>query len=198
MEEFKDLENLWKESATKIPTKKIDLSKIKNNRMKLKTTYTKGAALLVIIGIIVLALMSALDSEIKSTLVVTTMVVITAICFLQAILMFYTAKKIDRIDEAETPANHLKQWLNFREFQKKVQHWNMPVYYIALSITLGIYMYELLKNADLWKMLLTFAVSYSWMLFAYFYLGKKEMKKQDEKMNNIIGELQALESQFKV
>ena len=72
----------------------------------------------------------------------------------------------------------------------------MPVYYTLLSIALGVYMYELLKNADLWKMILTFAITYSWMLFAYFYLGKKEIKKQDAKLDGIISELKSLENQF--
>ena len=72
----------------------------------------------------------------------------------------------------------------------------MPVYYTLLSIALGVYMYELLKNADLWKMILTFAITYSWMLFAYIYLGQKEIKKQDAKLDGIISELKSLENQF--
>ena len=72
----------------------------------------------------------------------------------------------------------------------------MPVYYILLSAALGVYLYELLKNIDLWKIILAFAITYSWMFFAYFYLGKKEIKKQDAKMDGIISELKNLENQF--
>ena len=196
MEEFKELENLWKQSETKIPPQKTNISKIKNNRMKLKNTYTKGAILLILTGIFILGLMIFLDSNIKTILVVSSMIIISITCFLQAALMLFTANEIAKIDETQTPTFHLKQWQNFRAFQKKQRHWNMPVYYTLLSIALGVYMYELLKNVDLWKMILTFAITYSWMLFAYFYLGKKEIKKQDAKLDGIISELKSLENQF--
>ena len=196
MEEFKELENLWKQSETKIPPQKTNISKIKNNRMKLKNTYTKGAILLILTGIFILGLMIFLDSNLKTILVVSSMIIISITCFLQAALMLFTANEIVKIDETQTPSFHLKQWQNFRAFQKKQRHWNMPVYYTLLSIALGVYMYELLKNADLWKMILTFAITYSWMLFAYFYLGKKEIKKQDTKLDGIISELKSLANQF--
>jgi uncharacterized membrane protein YbjE (DUF340 family) len=196
MEEFKDLENLWKQSETKVPPQKTNISKIKNNRMKLKNTYTKGAILLILTGIFILGLMIFLDSNLKTILVVSSMIIISITCFLQAALMLFTANEIAKIDETQTPTSHLKQWQSFRVFQKKQRHWNMPVYYTLLSIALGVYMYELLKNADLWKMILTFAITYSWMLFAYFYLGKKEIKKQDAKLDGIISELKSLENQF--
>lgn len=196
MEEFKDLENLWKQSETKVPVQNTNISKIKNNRMKLKNTYTKGAILLILTGIFILGLMIFLDSNLKTILVVSSMIIISITCFLQAALMLFTANEIAKIDETQTPTFHLKQWQNFRAFQKKQRHWNMPVYYTLLSIALGVYMYELLKNADLWKMILTFAITYPWMLFAYIYLGKKEIKKQDAKLDGIISELKSLENQF--
>lgn len=196
MEEFKELENLWKQSETKIPPQKTNISKIKNNRMKLKNTYTKGAILLILTGIFILGLMIFLDSNLKTILVVSSMIIISITCFLQAALMLFTANEIAKIDETQTPTSHLKQWQSFRVFQKKQRHWNMPVYYTLLSIALGVYMYELLKNADLWKMILTFAITYTWMLFAYIYLGKKEIKKQDAKLDGIISELKSLENQF--
>ena len=124
------------------------------------------------------------------------MIIISLVCFLQAALMLYNARKISQIEETKTPSIHLQQWLNFREFQKKQRHWNMPVYYILLSVTLAVYLFELLKEAEMWKMILTFGVTYSWMLIAYFYFGRREVKKQDAKMDNIIAELKELETQF--
>ena len=73
----------------------------------------------------------------------------------------------------------------------------MPVYYVILSIAVGVYMYELLKATEAWKMGLAFGITYLWMFFAYFYLGKKEVKKQDAKLEGIISELRDLETQFR-
>lgn len=196
MEEFKELENLWKQSETVVPAKQANLTTIKSNRMKLKNTQVKGAVLLIITGVIILLIMIFLDPKLKTFPIVSSMIIISITCFLQAIIMLFTANKISTIDESQAPGLHLKQWQDFREFQKKLRHWNMPVYYVLLSIALGVYFYELLKNIDLWKMILAYIITYSWMLFAYFYLGKKEIKKQDAKLEGIITELKNLENQF--
>lgn len=196
MEEFKELENLWKQSKTEVPTEKTDLSKLQNNRTKMKNSNIKGALLLIITGILILVMMFLLDLKIKTTLVTFAMVIISAICFIQAGIMLFTAREISKIDETQTPSLHLKQWQNFREFQKRQRVWNMPVYYVLLSTALGIYMYELLKTVDLWKMILAFGVTYAWILFAYFYLGKKKIRKDDERLDSIISDLKQLEQQF--
>lgn len=196
MEEFKELENLWKQSETKVPTIQQNLTTIKSNRMKLKNTQIKGAVLLIITGIFILSIMIFLDSKLKTIPIISSMIIISITCFLQAVLMLFTAKEIANIDETQSPNLHLKQWQNFREFQKKIRTWNMPVYFILLSSALGVYFYELLKDIDLWKMILAYVITYSWMFFAYFYLGKKEIKKQDAKMDRIISELKNLENQF--
>lgn len=196
MEEFKDLEKLWKQFETKAPETNIDSTKIKNNRMKLLRTYTVGALLLILTAILILIIMSFLDAELQTPLVIGSMIIISVICILQASLMIFTAQKIKRIDESQTAAQHLRQWLQFREFQRKQRRWNMPVYYVLLSLAVGVYMFELLKNTDLWKMVLAFVITYSWLFSAYFYLGRKEVKKQDAKLDGIIFELKALENQF--
>ena len=196
MEEFKELENLWKQSETKHPTKDTKISKIKSNRIKLKNTYSKGAILLIVTGILILVMLFFLDSKLKTIPIILSIIIVSLTCFLQAFLMLFTANKISTIDETQTPSFHLKQWQNFREFQKNQRHWNIPVYYILLGSALGVYFYELLKNIDLWKMILAYVITYSWMLFAYFYLGKKEIKKQDAKLDHIISELKSLENQF--
>ena len=196
MEEFKDLENLWKQSKTEVPTEKTDPSKLQNNRTKMKNSNIKGAVLLIITGILILVMMFFLDLKIKTTLVTFAMIIMSAICFIQAAIMLFTAREISKIDETQTPTLHLRQWQNFRSFQKRQRQWNMPLYYVLLSTALGIYMYELLKTIDLWKMILAFAVTYAWILFAYFYLGKKKIKKDDERLDGIISELKQLEQQF--
>lgn len=196
MENFNELHDLWKQAETPAPKKTNYLSKIKTNKMTLQQNQTKQASILVFIGILILALMFSFEEKLQTLPIMAAMIIISSMCFLQAALMFYNARKISQIEETKTPSIHLQQWLNFREFQKKQRHWNMPVYYILLSVALAVYLFELLKEAEIWKMILTFGVTYSWMLIAYFYFGRREVKKQDAKMDNIIAELKELETQF--
>lgn len=196
MENFNELQDLWTKAETPAPKKTKNFSQIKTNKMKLQQNQTKQASILVMIGILILLLMFSFDENLQTIGIMSAMIIISTVCFLQAALMFYNVRKINAIEETKTPSVHLQQWLNFREFQKKQRHWNMPVYYILLSVALAVYLYELLKEAEMWKMILTFAVTYSWMLIAYFYFGRSEVKKQDAKMDVIIAELKELDTQF--
>lgn len=196
MEEFNKIEDLWKHTENKVPTKHRNLKAIKTNRMNLRNTNLFGALSLISTGIIMQLLKTQLDANIKAMPFHISLFLVSLICFLQAGIMLFLAKKINDIDETQKPIFHLQQWQNFRSSQMKLRKWNMPVYFILLSSALGIYMYELLKTEDLWKMILAFAVTYAWLLFAYFYLGKKRIKKDDERLDGIISELKQLEQQF--
>lgn len=196
MEEFKELENLWKTSKIETAPEKTDFKKIKNNRNKMESAYLRGAAMLFITGIIILLVMYFLEEKLQTITVITAMAMITVTCFLQAILMLFTAKKISDIDESQMPGVHLKQWQNFRIFQLNQRRWNMPLYFLVLGLSLGVYYLEILRNVELWKIILVYVITYSWMLFAYFYLGKKSMKKEDIRIEGIITELKNLENQF--
>lgn len=111
-------------------------------------------------------------------------------------LHFYNVKKINHIDETQTPEIHLKQWQDYQIFQKKQRHWNLPIYYLILGIAISVYLYEILKITDTWKMITAFAMTYGWFIISYFWLGKKQIKKQDAKIDGIINDLKNLENQF--
>ncbi|WP_285269435.1 hypothetical protein [Kaistella rhinocerotis] len=196
MDNFNELHDVWKQAKTPAPNRKNNLSQIKTNKMKLKQKEIKHASVLIFTGIFILGLMLSFDGKLQTLPIMSAMIIISLACFLQAAVMFFNARKISQIDDSNTPAVHLQQWLDFREFQKKQRRWNMPVYYILLSVSLAVYLYELLKAVEFWKMALAFVLTYSWMLIAYFYFGKRELKKQDAKMDGIIAELKELETQF--
>lgn len=197
MQDFNDIQELWKQSETQVSVPKIDYQKIRSNKRNILNKLIFGGVLLTLTGIFILVLMGFLDENIRTTLVMASMITVTLICLLQAQLQFLTARKINQIDETQTPEKLLQQWQNFREFQKKQRHWNLPLYYLLLGTALGFYMFEILKTATLTMKLIAFVATYAWMFFAYFYLGKKELKKQDAKMDGIIAELKGLEEQFK-
>ena len=73
----------------------------------------------------------------------------------------------------------------------------MPLYYTLLNIAMGIYMLEIFTGRPLLNVVIIIAVYVAWMLFAYFYLGKRNMRKEDDRLNSIIGELELIESQLK-
>jgi Flp pilus assembly protein TadB len=124
------------------------------------------------------------------------MALIAIICLVQAAFMYITYKKIKSINDTLEPAAHLRQWEAYYGLRKKQNQWNMPVYYIALNIAMAIYMIEIFTGRPIVNVMIFIAVYTAWMLFAYFYLGKKNIKREDNRLQKIINELKAIEEQL--
>lgn len=110
--------------------------------------------------------------------------------------MYITYKKIKIIDDTVEPAAHLRQWEDYYQLRKKQNKWNMPVYYVALNIAMAIYMVEIFTGRPVVNVLIFIAVYAAWMLFAYFYLSRKNIKREDNRLQKVIDELKAIEGQL--
>ncbi|HAT93446.1 MAG TPA: hypothetical protein DCS36_13900 [Sphingobacterium sp.] len=196
MQDFNDLQHLWKQDSKQHILSPKRLSKVKDFRQELIRKEITGAVLLLVTGLIILALAYFLDFRHKTLALYTAMFIVSCLCFIQASLMMTTVGKIKKINEVALPTEHLQQWQQFDSFRKKRIHWNMPIYHLILCIAISIYLREILVGASFNYYLLTYLPTYSWMLFSYFYLGKRQLPKIDRSINEVIFELQELERQF--
>ena len=111
--------------------------------------------------------------------------------------MYVTLQKIKRIDDTVEPVAHLQQWEAYYDLRKKQNRWNMPVYYLLLNIAMAIYMVEIFTDRPVVNVLLFIGVYVACMLFAYFYLSRKNIKKEDKRLQTIINELKLIQGQLK-
>jgi len=196
MQDFNDLQRLWKQDSKQNILPPKHLNKVKNFRQELIRKEIAGAVLLLATGLIILALAYFLDFRHKTLALYIAMFIVSLLCLIQAYLMLTTARKVKQINEAALPTEHLQQWQQFDSFRKKRIHWNMPIYHLLLGIAISIYLREILTGASFHYYLLTYLPTYSWILFSYFYLGKRQLAKIDRSINEVIFELQELERQF--
>jgi hypothetical protein len=61
---------------------------------------------------------------------------------------------------------------------------------------MGVYLIEVFTGRPLVNVSIFIAVYIAWMLFAYFYLGKKNIRKEDLRLNSIVEELKGIEGQL--
>jgi hypothetical protein len=200
MQDFNSLKNMWHQPAgTAEP--KPDITTIINNtttsKMKLQKPLLHGAIALTLTAIFIACLAIYGDLNFKHWYTYSGMVLICIICLVQAGFMYATYKKIKGIDDTVEPAAHLQQWEAYYNLRKKQNRWNMPVYYVLLNIAMAIYMVEIFTGRPLVNVLIFIGVYAAWMLFAYFYLGKKNIKREDSRLQKVIDELKGIEGQLK-
>lgn len=199
MQDFDSLKNMWQQPSKsgEVSQDMINgLTNTKTTKMKLQKLQLHGAIVLTLTAILIVCLAIFGNLNFKYWYTYGGMVLICIICLIQAGFMYATYKKIQRIDDTVVPAAHLHQWKAYYDLRKKQNRWNMPVYYVLLNIAMAIYMIEIFTGRPVVNVLIFIAVYLAWMLFAYFYLGKRNLKKEDTRLQKIINDLKGIEEQL--
>ena len=199
MQDFDALKNMWQQPSKsgEVTQDMINgLTNTKTTKMKLQKLQLYGAIVLTLTAILIVCLAIFGSLNFKYWYTYGGMVLICIVCLVQAGFMYATYKKIQRIDDTVVPAAHLHQWEAYYDLRKKQNRWNMPVYYVLLNIAMAIYMIEIFTGRPVVNVLIFIAVYLAWMLFAYFYLGKRNLKKEDTRLQKIIEDLKGIEGQL--
>ena len=198
MKDFDSLKDIWQKPtpAERSPTLTGIGKTSKTLKMKLQKQQLGGAIMLVLTAILVAAMAIFGGFNFTHWYTYGGMVLICLVCLAQAGLMYSLYKKISNINETVAPAAHLQQWEAYFDLRKKQNRWNMPLYYILLNIAMGIYLVEIFTGRPLINVSIFIAVYIAWMLFAYFYLGKRNMRKEDERLSSIVNDLKGIENQL--
>jgi hypothetical protein len=200
MQDFDSLKNMWQQPAKAAEANQEIINSLTNTittKMKLQKPQLHGAIALTLAAIFIACLAIFGNLNFIHWYTYGGMVLICMICLVQAGFMYTTYKKIKSIDDTVEPAAHLQQWEAYYDLRKKQNRWNMPVYYVLLNAAMAIYVIELFKGRPVLNVLIFIAIYAAWMLFAYFYLGKKNLRKEENRLQTIINELKSIEGQLK-
>ncbi|MCP2027997.1 Ca2+/Na+ antiporter [Flavobacterium sp. HSC-32F16] len=118
-----------------------------------------------------------------------------------AIYMFVYNKLLAEfkdIDAAQTNQDYLQKLILIKKQQQFLQTKMMSFYFIALTAGICLYMYEYASRMTLLGAGLTYGITLLWMLFNWFYLRPKQIKKQQEKLNSLIEKFEEINNQLKL
>ena len=199
MQDFDSLKNMWQQ-----PVKSGDVSQdtinsltnTKTTKMKLQKPQLHGAIALTLTAVFIACLAIFGNLQFKHWYTYGGMVLICIVCLVQAGFMYATYKKIKNIDDTVEPAAHLHQWEAYYDLRKKQNRWNMPVYYVLLNVAMAIYMIEIFTGKPVLNGVVFIAIYAAWMMFAYFYLGRRNLRREDNRLQTIINDLKGIEGQL--
>jgi len=200
MQDFDSLKNMWQqssaESADGPPSTINTTNHTPGLKMKLQREQLIGAIMLVITAILISLMALYGNFNFVHWYTYGAMVLVCIICLVQTAILLATYKRIKRIDETALPALHLQQWEEYYAFRKQQIRWNMPVYYVLLNIAMGIYFIEVLGGRPIGNVMILLVIYFGWMLFSWFYLGKRKMKQENARLQKIMDELKAIAGQL--
>lgn len=195
MSNFNDIQDLWKSRQTKaLPTaaelmKEARKSRARMVRMNLLAIVTLTFTVIVIAGVL-----GKYDFEYVTTRIGALLVILTVIAaiFLNSQLLHIILSAAN----SETDSRqYLRELLRYREKQRFFQTTGISVYFILLSIGMGLYFYEFLA-ADLKFGLIVYGVSFAWVLIAWIWIRPRSVRKHEKRLNLLIEQVEQVVKQL--
>jgi hypothetical protein len=185
---------LWVKQKTGEPNKEDLLSKINkfkksNIRRLITTNFILITTSLFIIFIWAYYQPQMITTKIGIILTILSMVIFV-IAYNQSFALF--RKTTNTLSNSD----YLKNLLAIKAKQQFMQTTMLSLYFVLLSTGIGLYMYEYAQLMSLFWGIFAYLVTSIWVLFNWFYLRPKQIKKQQSKVDEIISKLEMLIEQL--
>ncbi|MFC4818063.1 MULTISPECIES: hypothetical protein [unclassified Flavobacterium] len=195
MKDFDNLKDLWKQQEeTKLPDVFEIIKKIKKERTFYTNKLLFQVAILAITMIALVWIGSSIDFK-KTTTYIGLGLMLLCIAAFSAVRL-YQMITLKRIDLTQKPSATLKQLDEYFSFQQIVSTKITLAYFIVLNIAFVFYFIEVMHPMSFQLKTICLTTYIAWMLFAYFYLGKKQKKKENDRIQKIIDSIKELESGY--
>jgi len=95
-----------------------------------------------------------------------------------------------------TPESYIRYLQQYKQHRHHFNTRNYTIYTICLSIALALYLVEMSFYVSRWVLVIFIVAAIAWFLLCYFILMKVYIRKESEKLEELIHKLKDLKSQF--
>ena len=196
MKEFDNLKAIWdQQNQLVIPNVSHIIQKAKRAKKAIKNKIIIQVIALLLAMINVIVVLCVINFKMATTFIGIAITLFTI--FAYSAVRIYQVKQLNNINLTQSPQTVLQQLNVYCTFDKILRTKGMLLYFILLNFGMALYFIEVLKPMSLNFKILSLLIYLSWMLIAYFVIGKKQLKKDEEKMNFLINSIQNLENEYK-
>ena len=194
MESNIDLKKIW--NKQKIATPKVEILYKKANKLK-RSSFLK----LIVVNIAILLIITFIGFiwYYYQPELITTKIGITITILAMIIYILPLNKQFSTLTKSKTEPNskeYLQQLLKLKEIQVFQQTTMLSVYFIMLSLGIGLYLFEYVSRMTITWGIVTYAVTIFWFAINWFYLRPITIKKQHAKLNKLLAEFEKLNHQM--
>lgn len=189
-----DFKSIWKEQKTANPSMQELKGKIQNFNRKNYYKIVLVNILFFLTSIVIFYIWYYFNPKLLTTKIG------IVLCFIAMLFFIYFYNKIfilfKKLNEFESNKDYLKDLITLKQKQKYIQTRILSIYFILLSLGIGLYMYEYtLKMSVFWK-IFSYTIIICWVFFNWFYLRPKIAKKEQQKIKKIIVEYKRINTEL--
>ena len=190
-----DINSIWKSQAVPQPDLKelhTKIRKFKSKRIR-KVWFINVALILTVL--FVLAIGFSVNPRYFTTwlgIALTVLSMVMVLLVYNQVLPLYKS-----LDDQSSNQLYMETLLEIKQKEAFLSKKLMNLYFIFLSLGIGLYMIEYVMMMELKWAITAYTVTFAWFAFNWFVLRPKQIRKQQEGLNSIIDELQNLSNQLK-
>jgi hypothetical protein len=185
---------LWAKQKTGVPNKEELLSKInKFKKSNLKRLIITNL-LLIITSLFIIFIWVHYQPQMIITKIGVILTILAMVIFVIVYNQSFTLFR--KTYNTQSNSEYLKDLLAIKAKQQFMQTTMLNLYFVLLSTGIGLYMYEYTKLMTAFWGIFTYGITSIWILFNWFYLRPKQIKKQQSKLDEIISKFKMLIEQL--
>ncbi|RZL36913.1 MAG: hypothetical protein EOP00_29050 [Pedobacter sp.] len=185
---------LWLAQKTEQPSAKDFLLKINAYKRKNRNKIILLNLILVLTSLFIVFIWYYFQPELITTKIGMVVVILSMVIFIISQNKSFALFK--KTDETENNQHYLKTLLKIKAHQQFMQTTMMNLYFVLLSLGIALYLFEYASKMSLTAGLLTYGITCLWILFNWFYLRPKQIKKEQNKLNEIIAKVENIQNQL--
>jgi len=194
METNIDLKKIWNKQKIEAPKVKILYAKAN----KLKSRSFLKLILVNITLLLTITFIGFIWYYYQPELVTTKIGIILTILAMVIFVLPYN-KQFSLLSNTKTEPNskeYLQQLIKLKEKQTFQQTTMLSVYFIILSLGIGLYLFEYVSRMTITWGIITYAITILWIAINWFYLRPKIITKQNAKLNKLLIKFKKLNNQM--
>lgn len=195
MKKFNDIETIWKQQKEQVVPELTTIINKANKERKiiLKKIIVQVILLLFTVPVVIWVLMTNPFQEMTTFLGIA-VILFDIIGF--SIMRLYQVNLLTKIDFTQTPNMVLHELEKYYNLQKIISSKVMVAYFLLMNLGLGLYFIEVMSPMSPFAIGLSLSVYILWMLFAYFVIGKKQRKKEFDRIDTLIEKVKEIEEGY--
>lgn len=196
MKEFDNLQEIWKQQKqSTLPDVSVIIAKAKKEKQIFANKMLFQILTLITSMVGVALVVATVDFKMATTFIGVGLMFLCVFGF--AAIRLYQMMTLKKIDLTQSPSKTLAELEKFYVFQQFVGTKIKLAYFVILNIAFGFYFIEVMQPMSVMMKTIVLTIYVAWMLFAYFYLGKRQKAKEFERTQRMIDAIKEMEENYK-
>lgn len=194
MDNNENFNDLWAKQTTDLPQVEKLTEKLSSVKREKRTKLVVTNILMVATIAAMIAICLYFEPRLMTTKVGIVLILLGIISYLFAYNQLLP--HLRQVDQLQSSSEFLMAVIKLKERERFLQTNMLQFYFIILTIGVCLYLYEYVSLMPFSWAVVAYSVTLTWFAFNWFYLRKRIIRQQREKLDGIIEQFEKVQGQI--